>query len=78
MAKVAQYINNVSDPATRQALQGIFDLLQADLAANKAKFDAHTHAADGAQVGAYFSSPPRTNAATVTAGTASTFNQNLE
>lgn len=35
----------------------------------KAKFDAHTHNADGAQAGAYYTSPPRTNTATVTAGT---------
>lgn len=35
-------------------------------------FNAHTHNGDGAQAGAYYTSPPRTNAATVTAGTAST------
>lgn len=38
----------------------------------KLDFEAHTHNADGAQAGSYFTSPPRTNAATVTAGTAST------
>lgn len=35
-------------------------------------FNAHTHNGDGAQAGAYYTSPPRTNAATVTAGSAST------
>jgi hypothetical protein len=38
----------------------------------KAKFNAHTHNGDGAQAGAYYTSPPRSNAATVTAGTAGT------
>lgn len=38
----------------------------------KAIFDAHTHNADGAQSGSYYTSPPRSDAATVTAGSAST------
>lgn len=38
----------------------------------KAKFNAHTHNADGSQAASYFTSPPRTDAATVTAGTAGT------
>lgn len=42
-----------------------------NMAELKALYDAHTHNADGAQVGAYYTSTPRTNAAGVTAGTAS-------
>lgn len=38
----------------------------------KDEFEAHTHNADGGQLESYFTSPPRTDAATVTAGTAST------
>lgn len=38
----------------------------------KTIFDAHTHNADGSEAGAYFTSPPRSDAADVTAGTAST------
>ena len=34
-------------------------------------YNVHTHNADGSELGAYFTSPPRTDAATVTAGTAS-------
>ena len=37
----------------------------------KAAFNTHTHNADGSQAGSYFTSPPRTDAAVVTAGTAS-------
>jgi len=35
----------------------------------KSDFDAHTHNADGAQAGSYFTSIPKTDAATVSAGT---------
>ena len=35
----------------------------------KSDFDAHTHNADGSQAGAYFTSIPKTDAATVSAGT---------
>lgn len=38
----------------------------------KVKYEAHTHNGDGAQAGSYFTSPPRTDAATVTLGSAST------
>jgi len=38
----------------------------------KTQFDEHTHNADGSQAGSYFTSPPRTDAATVTGGTART------
>ncbi len=37
-----------------------------------ADFEAHTHNADGSESGSYFTSPPRTDAADVTAGTART------
>ena len=59
-------INDISDPATRRAVQGIYEAL-------KATFDNHTHNADGAQVGAYYTSKPRSDAETVSAGTASQF-----
>ena len=36
-----------------------------------AAYNAHTHNADGSEGGAYFTSPPRTDTADVTAGTAS-------
>ena len=39
------------------------------LAGIKGDFEAHTHNGDGAQAGSYFTSPPRVDAATVTAGT---------
>lgn len=39
----------------------------------KTDFEAHTHNADGSEAGSYFTSPPRTDTADVTAGTASTF-----
>lgn len=77
MPKIAEYLNHIKDPSTRQAVQGIFEVLKADLDANKAAFDAHTHNGDGAQVGAYYTSPPRSNTATVTAGTLSPFVQTL-
>lgn len=35
----------------------------------KADFNAHTHNADGGQAGSYFTSPPRSDEATVTEGT---------
>ena len=38
----------------------------------KTDFEAHTHNGDGSETGSYFTSPPRTDAATVTAGSAST------
>ena len=78
MAKIAQHINNVRDPATRQALQAIWQALRTDLAANKTKFDTHTHAADGAQASTYNVSKPQSEAETISQGTAVTFDQNLE
>lgn len=35
----------------------------------KSDFDAHTHNADGSQVGSYFTSIPKTDAATLSGGT---------
>lgn len=66
MSKIAHYINQIQDPAAQKALQLLFEELTD-------AFDAHTHNADGAQVGSYFTSPPRSDTATVTAGTALTF-----
>ena len=40
---IQQYINQISDRTTQQALRGIFQQLTADLNANIAKFNAHTH-----------------------------------
>lgn len=54
-------------------LMGAIREIAADLAAIKVIFDAHTHNGDGAQAGSYYTSPPRSNAATVTSGTASAF-----
>lgn len=34
------------------------------------QFELHTHNADGSEAGSYFTSPPRSDTATVTAGTA--------
>jgi len=56
ISELMQMVNELSDSVT-------------DI---KTIFDAHTHNGDGAQAGAYYTSPPRSNAATVTAGTAST------
>lgn len=42
-----------------------------DWAAMKVIFDAHTHNGDGSESGSYFTSPPRSDSATVTAGTLS-------
>ena len=38
----------------------------------KTQFEAHTHGADGAEAGAYFTSIPKTDAADKTAGTTRT------
>jgi len=45
--------------------------IKSDLADIKAKYDAHTHNADGSEAGSYFTSEPRTDAEGVSAGTAS-------
>lgn len=63
---ITSMINQISDPATRQAVQGLFNHM-------KSVFDSHTHNADGSQGAAYYTSTPRTNAETVSAGTALKF-----
>ena len=77
MSNVVDHINQVTDPHTKRALQAMFAELVAVLDDHKAQFDAHTHNGDGAQAGSYYTSPPRTNVATVTAGTARTFVQTM-
>lgn len=62
--KIVQHINAIKDPATRQAMQSIFDQIKADQAANKAAFDAHTHTGDAGTP--------------LVAAAASTFTQSLE
>lgn len=59
-------INQISDRKTREAMRDLYSEL-------KTAFDSHTHNADGAQAGSYYTSPPRSNTATVSAGTAVTF-----
>lgn len=62
-------------PNSKWKRQELIDQIQAledKINALITAFNAHTHNADGAQTGAYFTSPPRSDAATVTAGTAST------
>ena len=43
MQRITEVINQINDPATRKALQVVFDTLKADLDVNKTAFDAHTH-----------------------------------
>ena len=57
-----QVVNELVDSITAVAV---------DWAAMKVIFDAHTHNADGSESGSYYVSPPRSNTADVTAGTAS-------
>lgn len=68
-----QHINSIADPTTRQAVRGIVQDLLAEIAALGAVYNSHTHNGDGAQAGSYYTSPPRSNAATVTAGTANLY-----
>lgn len=77
---VTNELNTIRDTHTRKAMQAIIDALRADineiatdLADHKTIFDAHTHNADGAQAGSYYTSPPRSNTATVSAGSATAF-----
>lgn len=48
-----------------QQVQALEDKLNALIDA----FNTHTHNADGSESGSYYTSPPRSNAATVTGGT---------
>jgi hypothetical protein len=63
MTNIAEALNNVPDPATRDALFRAF-------AALKEVFDAHTHQCAAADA---YSSQPATNAAGKTGGTRATF-----
>lgn len=63
---LSNVLNQVADRKTREAMRILYDEL-------KLAFDAHTHAADGGQAGTYYTSPPRSNTATLSAGTAVTF-----
>jgi hypothetical protein len=67
-ATVTQEFANKSEvEELRLSLNKVIDLLD-DI---KAKFDAHTHRGDGAQAGAYNTSPPQSDAQTVAPVTAS-------
>ena len=54
-----------------QELMEMINELSVSIANVKTMYDAHTHNADGSEAGSYFTSPPRTDAADVTAGSAS-------
>lgn len=51
-------LSNIPDPTTREILKKAFASIVADMVANKAVFDAHTHGCDGSAVGDYFCSTP--------------------
>jgi|GEM_PF-4826526 len=76
--KISTFLNHIPDPATRDAVRKITNILVADIKANNTKFDNHTHAADGSQGGAYNTSTPQSDAATVNAGTASAMQLSLD
>lgn len=67
-------INSVKDLSTRRALKAVFAQLKADLAANKPKFDDHTHYISATTA---YSSKPASEAAGNSTGTRVTLNQNL-
>jgi len=46
-AATQHLINQITDPAVKRILKDILDTLTTDLAANKTKFDAHTHQVEG-------------------------------
>lgn len=74
------FANKAEKDALQALLQDVVDLRNAVDAlvtvinANRALYNAHTHAGDGAQAGAFFTGTPVTDATTgsVQAGTAST------
>lgn len=76
-AKVNYLINQVNDPATRDALRKIFNDLMADLETNKTAFDEHTHNhyGNGAEEN---TSTPQSDVEAYTAATAVSFEQNLK
>lgn len=55
-----------------QELMEMVNELAVSITDIKTIFDAHTHNADGSEAGSYYTSPPRSDAADVTAGSAST------
>jgi hypothetical protein len=76
---IASYLNEIPCPATRAAVQKIFEQIVADMVANKATFDAHTHECNGADTGLYNCSTPDTTEgdAAVAATAAATFTTNI-
>lgn len=56
-------INDISDPQTRRAVKAMYDEMASVI-------NNHTHNADGSESGSYFTSKPRSDAETVSAGTA--------
>ena len=76
MASVKQTLKAFNSQQEIQ-LRQMFSAVLVDLANAKTIFDAHTHNGDGSEAGSYYTSPPRSNAADVTAGTASTFTTTL-
>lgn len=54
-------INDISDPQTRRAVKAMYDEMASVI-------NNHTHNADGSEAGSYYTSKPRTNAETVSAG----------
>lgn len=72
-SEIAYYINQIPNDRTRRAVQKVFELIVADMVANKAAFDDHTHGCDGSAAGDYYCSTPgsdtQTDGATPTAET---------
>ena len=84
LVEMRGYINAIPDAATQRAVKKLTEIveatveqLDADMTANKNVFDAHTHAADGAESGAYNTSTPQSDTADKTANTASVFVDNV-
>jgi hypothetical protein len=68
--KVAQSAANAAKGSLVYELARIVNQLQAAVEELKTDFNAHTHRGDGAQAGAYNTSGPQSDAATVAAVTA--------
>lgn len=62
-SKIDSMINDIPDPKTRRAMKAMYDEMASVI-------NNHTHNADGGQAGSYFTSKPRADAETVSAGTA--------
>jgi len=76
-AKITYLINQVNDPATRNALHKVFGDLKTDLDNNKDVFDTHTHNhyGNGAEEN---TSQPQSDAEAYTPSTAVSFVQSLK